>query len=142
MMSLYLLFLTLSSGAFSNVFKAVDLQTGKKVAVKVVRKYEMSNSQVSVCSPWPGIFRHGPQADSPFRSDSVGALILPSGRKQAPERKIQEKGSARHGGTSVHHIYTSQRHRTNVLILACKHSQRSLYYAWPQPPVYCQALII
>ncbi|CAE6395759.1 unnamed protein product [Rhizoctonia solani] len=35
----------MGDGAFSNVFKAVDLQTGKKVAVKVVRKYEMSNSQ-------------------------------------------------------------------------------------------------
>ncbi|KAH7343347.1 kinase-like domain-containing protein [Rhizoctonia solani] len=35
----------MGDGAFSNVFKAVDLQTGKKVAVKVVRKYEMSSSQ-------------------------------------------------------------------------------------------------
>ncbi|KAG9120724.1 hypothetical protein FRC07_003665 [Ceratobasidium sp. 392] len=35
----------MGDGAFSNVYKAVDLQTGKKVAVKVVRKYEMSSSQ-------------------------------------------------------------------------------------------------
>ncbi|CUA69066.1 hypothetical protein RSOLAG22IIIB_03744 [Rhizoctonia solani] len=35
----------MGDGAFSNVFKAVDIQTGKKVAVKVVRKYEMSSSQ-------------------------------------------------------------------------------------------------
>ncbi|QRV73085.1 Serine/threonine-protein kinase [Ceratobasidium sp. AG-Ba] len=35
----------MGDGAFSNVFKAVDLQTGQKVAVKVVRKYEMSSSQ-------------------------------------------------------------------------------------------------
>ncbi|KDN38189.1 hypothetical protein RSAG8_09692, partial [Rhizoctonia solani AG-8 WAC10335] len=35
----------MGDGAFSNVYKAVDVQTGKKVAVKVVRKYEMSSSQ-------------------------------------------------------------------------------------------------
>ncbi|KAG9080526.1 hypothetical protein FRC06_006473, partial [Ceratobasidium sp. 370] len=35
----------MGDGAFSNVYKAVDLQTGQKVAVKVVRKYEMSSSQ-------------------------------------------------------------------------------------------------
>ncbi|CAE6534037.1 unnamed protein product [Rhizoctonia solani] len=35
----------MGDGAFSNVFKAVDIRTGKKVAVKVVRKYEMSSSQ-------------------------------------------------------------------------------------------------
>ncbi|KAG8724878.1 hypothetical protein FRC12_024261 [Ceratobasidium sp. 428] len=35
----------MGDGAFSNVYKAIDLQTGKKVAVKVVRKFEMSSSQ-------------------------------------------------------------------------------------------------
>ncbi|KAE9410282.1 Pkinase-domain-containing protein [Gymnopus androsaceus JB14] len=35
----------MGDGAFSNVYKALDLQTGKKVAVKVVRKYELNASQ-------------------------------------------------------------------------------------------------
>jgi hypothetical protein len=36
----------MGDGAFSNVYKAVERKTGRKVAVKVVRKYEMSSSQV------------------------------------------------------------------------------------------------
>ncbi|TFK43361.1 kinase-like domain-containing protein [Crucibulum laeve] len=35
----------MGDGAFSNVYKALDLTTGKKVAVKVVRKYELNASQ-------------------------------------------------------------------------------------------------
>ncbi|OCH95837.1 Pkinase-domain-containing protein [Obba rivulosa] len=35
----------MGDGAFSNVYKAIDLRTGQKVAVKVVRKYELSASQ-------------------------------------------------------------------------------------------------
>lgn len=35
------------SGAFSNVYKALDRRTGFKTAVKVVRKYELNASQVS-----------------------------------------------------------------------------------------------
>ncbi|EMD41022.1 hypothetical protein CERSUDRAFT_111598 [Gelatoporia subvermispora B] len=35
----------MGDGAFSNVYKAIDLSTGQKVAVKVVRKYELSASQ-------------------------------------------------------------------------------------------------
>lgn len=41
------LFLRSFSGAFSNVYKAIDRMTGQKVAVKVVRKYELTSSQVS-----------------------------------------------------------------------------------------------
>jgi serine/threonine protein kinase len=40
----------MGDGAFSNVYKAVDRKTGRKVAVKVVRKYEMNHSQVSFLS--------------------------------------------------------------------------------------------
>ena len=60
---------SINSGAFSNVYKAIDLRSGQKVAgeyqrwihsyglslnllsdrpVKVVRKYELSASQVSI----------------------------------------------------------------------------------------------
>ncbi|PFH52518.1 hypothetical protein AMATHDRAFT_1925 [Amanita thiersii Skay4041] len=39
------------SGAFSNVYKATDLTTKHKVAVKVVRKYELNASQVGVVFP-------------------------------------------------------------------------------------------
>ncbi|KAK7696622.1 hypothetical protein QCA50_001280 [Cerrena zonata] len=35
----------MGDGAFSNVYKAIDLRTGEKVAVKVVRKFELSASQ-------------------------------------------------------------------------------------------------
>lgn len=41
-------FLCSFSGAFSNVYKAIDRMTGQKVAVKVVRKYELTSSQVSL----------------------------------------------------------------------------------------------
>ncbi|KAG0705506.1 kinase-like domain-containing protein [Suillus ampliporus] len=35
----------MGDGAFSNVYKAVDLTTGERVAVKVVRKFELNASQ-------------------------------------------------------------------------------------------------
>ncbi|KAL7411942.1 kinase-like domain-containing protein [Mrakia frigida] len=35
----------MGDGAFSNVYKAIDRKTGLKVAVKVVRKYELNQSQ-------------------------------------------------------------------------------------------------
>ncbi|KAF8743854.1 hypothetical protein AX14_000254 [Amanita brunnescens Koide BX004] len=37
----------MGDGAFSDVYKAFDLTTGRKVAVKIVRKYELSASQRS-----------------------------------------------------------------------------------------------
>jgi hypothetical protein len=37
----------MGDGAFSNVYKAIERKTGRKVAVKVVRKYELNHSQVS-----------------------------------------------------------------------------------------------
>ncbi|WVR07177.1 hypothetical protein IAU60_004218 [Kwoniella sp. DSM 27419] len=41
----YTLIEKMGDGAFSNVYKAVDRKTGRKVAVKVVRKYELNHSQ-------------------------------------------------------------------------------------------------
>ncbi|KAI0721951.1 Pkinase-domain-containing protein [Cerioporus squamosus] len=41
----YKLLEKMGDGAFSNVYKAIDLRSGQKVAVKVVRKYELSASQ-------------------------------------------------------------------------------------------------
>ncbi|EJD01207.1 Pkinase-domain-containing protein [Fomitiporia mediterranea MF3/22] len=41
----YKLLEKMGDGAFSNVYKAIDLTTGQKVAVKVVRKYELNASQ-------------------------------------------------------------------------------------------------
>ncbi|KAJ3575165.1 hypothetical protein NP233_g1269 [Leucocoprinus birnbaumii] len=35
----------MGDGAFSNVYKAIEISSGKKVAVKVVRKYELNASQ-------------------------------------------------------------------------------------------------
>ncbi|KAG5643789.1 hypothetical protein DXG03_009668 [Asterophora parasitica] len=37
----------MGDGAFSNVYKGIDVRTGSKVAVKVVRKYELNASQRS-----------------------------------------------------------------------------------------------
>nr|ODN97763.1 CAMK/CAMK1/CAMK1-RCK protein kinase [Cryptococcus depauperatus CBS 7855] len=41
----YRLLEKMGDGAFSNVYKAVDRRSGQKVAVKVVRKYELNQSQ-------------------------------------------------------------------------------------------------
>ncbi|WRT66214.1 uncharacterized protein IL334_003167 [Kwoniella shivajii] len=41
----YTLIEKMGDGAFSNVYKAVEKKTGRKVAVKVVRKYELNHSQ-------------------------------------------------------------------------------------------------
>lgn len=46
----------MGDGAFSNVFKALDKRTGGKVAVKVVRKYELNTTQVSRV-PWRPAWR-------------------------------------------------------------------------------------
>ncbi|KAF8592378.1 Pkinase-domain-containing protein [Ramaria rubella] len=35
----------MGDGAFSNVYKAIDLPTGERVAIKVVRKFELNSSQ-------------------------------------------------------------------------------------------------
>lgn len=43
----YTLLEKMGDGAFSNVFKAMDNRVGRKVAVKVVRKYELNTTQVS-----------------------------------------------------------------------------------------------
>lgn len=40
----------MGDGAFSNVYKALYLKTGQKVAIKVVRKYELNSHQVSYYS--------------------------------------------------------------------------------------------
>lgn len=41
----------MGDGAFSNVYKAIDKRTGKTCAVKVVRKYELSSTQVRLDPP-------------------------------------------------------------------------------------------
>lgn len=38
------------SGAFSNVYKAIDRRTNSKVAIKCVRKFELNHSQVGLFS--------------------------------------------------------------------------------------------
>jgi serine/threonine protein kinase len=43
----------MGDGAFSNVYKAVERKSGRKVAVKVVRKYELNSSQVRILSYSP-----------------------------------------------------------------------------------------
>jgi serine/threonine-protein kinase RCK2 len=45
----FLILEKMGDGAFSNVYRARDTQTGQEVAIKVVRKFEMNNNQV--CPP-------------------------------------------------------------------------------------------
>lgn len=45
----FILIEKMGDGAFSNVYKARDTQTGAEVAIKAVRKFEMSSNQV--CLP-------------------------------------------------------------------------------------------
>jgi len=45
----FILIEKMGDGAFSNVYKARDTQTGAEVAIKVVRKFEMNSNQV--CRP-------------------------------------------------------------------------------------------
>lgn len=42
----FILIEKMGDGAFSNVYKARDTQTGAEVAIKVVRKFEMNSNQV------------------------------------------------------------------------------------------------
>ena len=42
----YILIMKMGDGAFSNVYRARDTQSGQEVAIKVVRKFEMNNNQV------------------------------------------------------------------------------------------------
>lgn len=53
----FILIEKMGDGAFSNVYKARDTQTGGECAIKVVRKFEMNNNQVCTytCS-MPGQF--------------------------------------------------------------------------------------
>lgn len=55
----YVLLEKMGDGAFSNVYKARDTQSGDEVAIKVVRKFEMNSNQVC---PYPGAphFLHPP----------------------------------------------------------------------------------
>ena len=40
----------MGDGAFSNVYRAKDTETGDEVAIKVVRKFEMNSNQVCCCN--------------------------------------------------------------------------------------------
>lgn len=53
-----------SSGAFSNVYKAFDLDTKRKVAVKAVRKLELSQSQVCCSLFGGGVADGGVESDA------------------------------------------------------------------------------
>jgi hypothetical protein len=74
----------MGDGAFSNVYKARDRQTGQKVAIKVVRKYELNSNQVGA----PLHFRFRPplvvscflvlSAPSPSFVPSFRRSIVPS----------------------------------------------------------------
>lgn len=66
----YILLEKMGDGAFSNVYKARDTQTGDEVAIKVVRKFEMNSNQVC-SSPGAMLFLHLPIIPSPFAYPSI-----------------------------------------------------------------------
>lgn len=78
----YTLLEKMGDGAFSNVFKAMDNRAGRKVAVKVVRKYELNTTQVSS--------DHGRPAFSPL---SVAAPLTWVERQPPPEPQFQEEAA-------------------------------------------------
>lgn len=53
----FILIEKMGDGAFSNVYKARDTQSGAEVAIKVVRKFEMNSNQVwfTTANPLPAI---------------------------------------------------------------------------------------
>jgi hypothetical protein len=66
----YILLEKMGDGAFSNVYKARDTQSGDEVAIKVVRKFEMNSNQVC---PFPGamLFIHLPPVLPPVAPPSI-----------------------------------------------------------------------
>lgn len=84
----------MGDGAFSNVYKAIERKTGRKVAVKVVRKYELNSSQVSDdparisvyrCSSFASVIshalaRHGVPVAGAFAPTFFSSLIHTNGR--------------------------------------------------------------
>lgn len=62
----FILIEKMGDGAFSNVYRARDTQTGQEVAIKVVRKFEMNSNQVC------------PSRDSAFSSTpNPSTFVLP-----------------------------------------------------------------
>ena len=69
----------MGDGAFSNVYKARDTQTGDEVAIKVVRKFEMNSNQVCL-EPCSWTFSSHPTSSSsttqPFHLSTPPASFM------------------------------------------------------------------
>ena len=106
----------MGDGAFSNVYKARDTQTGDEVAIKVVRKFEMNSNQVCLdyvleipLTALPLPFPFYTLAASPFLSHLHPSLVFESvpeptssniGRRSHAS-ELQEATKGRRGA----HIY-------------------------------------
>lgn len=121
----------MGDGAFSNVYKAIERKTGRKVAVKVVRKYELNSSQVSVafqaniffffllllpCATSHTLAKCGVQGGRWDCSDNICSESTltntdrRSERQQTPQQGLQEEGTACYRGLFflfLHHILMS-----------------------------------
>ncbi|KAI6047328.1 kinase-like domain-containing protein [Pisolithus marmoratus] len=64
----------MGDGAFSNVYKAIDLTTKEKVAVKVVRKFELNASQAGEKHLSPH-FKKRPRATEPWDSSCLSESL-------------------------------------------------------------------
>jgi serine/threonine protein kinase len=62
----------MGDGAFSNVYKAIERKTGRKVAVKVVRKYELNSSQVCTILLIPSFFSPSYSSSFPLLATTLG----------------------------------------------------------------------
>lgn len=79
------------SGAFSNVYKAMDRRANSRVAIKCVRKFELNHSQVRLDSSAPSFFMILPQSfillgetTNERRGHKRVALLLLSGYTTLP----------------------------------------------------------
>ncbi len=95
----------MGDGAFSNVYRAKDLQQGGEVAIKVVRKFEMNSNQVRPTTgpshfsfPFPAFLR--PRC-CPSHLPTLGSVI---GRRSSPsgfQETAEDSGGAHNLSTGI-----------------------------------------
>lgn len=139
----FILLSKMGDGAFSNVYKARDKKTGQKVAIKVVRKYELNSNQVSSAACGGEARRVGQGYACARRAVSCRVVPCRSRRKLRsslpfPVRLAAADDWRRHHAMSRH---AAARHRTPLGLLprmpAHPHSNRPLKTLAHQPPGRC-----
>lgn len=109
----------MGDGAFSNVYRARDLEGGAgEVAIKVVRKYEMNNMQVRAT---PGGPNRGSYTPTPFSSHGALSPLSSHSSLSSPVSFTNFRGRSR--AISIYIRISSQRfqklQRCEILFLNC-----------------------